>query len=83
MKLHKNPINVRPIVSHINSATSNLSDYLLKPIVEEIPHILNNSTELIQDLKQVSFSSDFILVSLNTVSLYPSIPTLRILYKSF
>lgn len=76
-KLHKSPISVRPIVSHVNSVTSNISafiDHLLKPIVKEIPHILSNSTELLLDLKSIPCCSNTILVSLDVVSLYPNIP---------
>ena len=73
-KLHKDPISVRPIVSHVNSATSNISaflDNILKPIVKEIPHILSNSAELIRDLQTITVSENTILVSLDIVSLYP------------
>ena len=76
-KLHKQPISVRPIVSHINSATSNISafiDQLLKPRVKQIPHILTNSSELINDLQGVSCPDNTLLVSLDITSLYPNIP---------
>ena len=77
-KLHKQPISVRPIVSHINSATSNISafiDKLLKPIVKEIPHILSNSSQLINDLQGINCSNNHtLLASLDITSLYPNIP---------
>ena len=76
-KLHKQPISVRPIVSHVNSPTSNISsfiDNLLKPIVKEIPHILSNSSELIRDLLTIKCSSSSILATLDVNSLYPNIP---------
>jgi len=76
-KLHKNPISVRPIVSHINSPTANISafiDHLLKPIVKEIPHILSNSLEIITDLQNQNFINNTLLVTLDVTSLYPNIP---------
>ena len=76
-KLHKDPISVRPIVSHVNSPTSNISafiDTLLKPIVKEIPHILLNSLQLVKDLQTISISEATTLVTLDVVSLYPNIP---------
>ena len=76
-KLHKQPISVRPIVSHVNSPTCNISsfiDILLKPIVKEIPHILSNSTQLVKDLLTVNISNHTTLVSLDVTSLYPNIP---------
>ena len=76
-KLHKSPTAVRPIVSHINSPTCNISsfiDTLLKPIVKAIPHILSNSRELITDLSTIPNPNQCTLVSLDVTSLYPNIP---------
>ena len=76
-KLHKTPIAVRPIVSHINSPTSNISaflDKLLKPIVKEIPHILTSSKTLINELRSITLTPGSILVTLDVTSLYPNIP---------
>ena len=76
-KLHKQPISVRPIVSHVNSATSNISafiDTLLKPIVKEIPHILSNSIEIAEDLLTIPCSNNTTLVTMDVTSLYPNIP---------
>ena len=76
-KLHKQPISVRPIVSHVNSATSNISafiDTLLKPIVKEIPHILSNSIEIAEDLLTTPCSNNTTLVTMDVTSLYPNIP---------
>jgi len=76
-KLHKTPISVRPIVSHINSPTANISafiDNLLKPIVKEINHILQNSKQLITEIPSLHLSNQTKLVTLDVVSLYPNIP---------
>ncbi|XP_065893417.1 uncharacterized protein [Dysidea avara] len=77
-KLHKTPISVRPIVSSTQSPTSNLShfmDILLKPIVKTIPHILTNSTQLLQELTPMKVPDNTILTSLDVSSLYTNIPT--------
>ena len=73
-KLHKSPISVRPIVSHVNSPISAFIDSLLKPIVREIPHIFLNSLQLIKDSKSISITDFTILVTLDVMSLYPNIP---------
>ena len=76
-KLHKTPISVRPIALHINSPTANISafiDDLLKPIVKEINHILQNSKQLITEIQSLHFSNQIKLVTLDIVSLYPNIP---------
>lgn len=75
-KLHKTPISVRPIVSHINSPTCNISaflDHLLQPIIKEINHILPNSQQLINELKYIQYHKNFILATLDVTSLYPNI----------
>ena len=77
-KLHKNPISVRPIVSSVQSPTSNLShfmDLLLKPIVKNIPQILTNSTELLRELQAITIPDNTILASRDVSSLYTNIPT--------
>ena len=77
-KLHKNPISVRLIVSNINSPTNQLSAYinlLLKPIVDSCTQILKNSTQFINEIENIdSVPENSILVTVDIVSLYPSIP---------
>jgi len=71
-KLHKDPINVRPIVSNVNSPTRTLSlfiDKLLKPIVDSKHHILKDSTHLIHELEQIPISDNTILVTADVKSL--------------
>lgn len=70
-KLHENPIFVRPIVSSVESSTSNLShfiDILLKPIVKGILHILANSTQLLQELQDLTIPESAILASLDVLT---------------
>jgi len=76
-KLHKTPVKVRPIVSNINSPTSQLSVFmniLLKPLVAEHPQILKNSTEIVREMEQITLSEQSLLVTADVCSLYPSIP---------
>ena len=76
-KLHKNPIAVRLIVSNTNSPTCQLSafiDILLKPIVNEHEQILKNTTQLINEIENLTCPANTILVTADVVSLYPSIP---------
>ena len=76
-KLHKSPIAVRPIVSHTNSPTSNISSFLdkiLQPIVKEFPHILASSKTLINELQSIPYQPGSFLVTLDVTSLYPNIP---------
>ena len=77
-KLHKNPISVRPIVSNVNSPTSNLSnfmDILLKPIVKTFPQILLNTTQLLLEIETLNIPNDSFLASLDVSALYTNIPT--------
>ena len=48
-------------------------DILLKPIINQIKHILKNSTQVITELEAISFPTNSILVSADVSSLYPSI----------
>ena len=57
-KLHKTPISITPIISHVNSPTRNISafiDQLLKPIVKSILHILKNTQTIITELQSITY----------------------------
>ena len=50
-KIHKRLVNVpgRPVISNNNTVTENISaymDYHLKPLVENIPHILEDMRDI-------------------------------------
>ena len=68
---------LRPVVSHSNSllsTTAKFLDFILQPIAKSYPDYLNNSTELINILSNLSITTDVVLVTMDIVNLYPSIP---------
>lgn len=79
-KIHKKFTRVpllRSIVSHSNSMleiTAKYLDFNLQPIARSYPDFIQNSTSLISRLKNMSTPKDSLLISLDTVNLYPSIP---------
>ena len=76
--LEKNGIPpIRPIVSHSNSLlsrTASLIDHSLQPLARSYEDFLNNSTQLIKELDNLTIPTDTLLVTLDVNSLYPSIP---------
>ncbi len=79
-KIHKKFTNippVRPIVSQSNSlfeTTAKLIDFVLQPIARTYPDHLENSTMLVKKLGEMSIPANTILISMDIVSLFPSIP---------
>ena len=76
-KIHKNPMGIRPIVSSCSSATENISqyvDYWLQPLMKNLPSYLKNTTELINDFKNLQLEPETILVTVDVKSLYTCIP---------
>ena len=79
-KIHKSFVTVppiRPIVSQCNSllsTTAKFLDHILQPLAKSYPDYLHNSTSLINILENTTLSRNTILVSLDIVSLFPSIP---------
>lgn len=77
MKMHKNPVVGRPIVSTINSFTYHVSVYVdaeLKPLLKLIPSYIESSQQLIYLLEHQSFPSDCYICCADIESLYPNIP---------
>ncbi len=77
IKVHKNPISVRPIAANIHTLSYHVSryvDFILKPLVKNIPSILCNSLDLIRHLALVQFPVDCVFFSADVVNLYPNIP---------
>ena len=78
---------MRPIVSQTSSILSHTAqfiDYILQPLARSYPDYLHNSTGLSLVLQDLSVPDDALLVSIDVVSLYPSIPQsqcLDIIYK--
>ena len=81
-KVHK-PLNqkgippLKPIVSHSNSllsSTARFLDHVLQPLAQSYPDFLSNSTELVNILENITVPEETIVVTLDVISLYPSIP---------
>ncbi|KFD60289.1 hypothetical protein M514_05966, partial [Trichuris suis] len=87
LKMHKAGVPFRPIVSTINSATSELSRYLkqiIRPLTGKEPSFIRNSKSLVNEIKEMSLNPDEILVSCDVKGLFPSIPishTLAVLHN--
>ena len=81
-KIHKPPTElgippIRPIVSHTNSLlshTASFIDHVLQPLARSYPDYLHNSTSLIQTLTDFKITPNTTLISIDVISLYPSIP---------
>jgi hypothetical protein len=83
-KIHKSPLQGRPIAGATNwitTQTSKLLDVFLQPKVARGKHILKNSKQLCDDLlsNPIQLQESTMLVSFDVVALYPNIhiPTLR------
>ena len=70
-------MGIRPIVSSCESPTENISQFLdfwLQSLMKALPSYLKNTTELINELKDLTVESDTILVTIDVKSLYTCIP---------
>ncbi len=76
-KIHKSPHQVRPIVSGVNGPTelvSALVDSVLKPYVQLCPHVVQNTTQVINTLENLIVSKSCLLATSDVKSLYLRIP---------
>ena len=79
-KVHKRAFNVpgRPVISNNGTTTENISaflDFYLKPIVQTIPHILDDTRDFLCRLNDLpEIIENAILVTFDVVVLYPNIP---------
>jgi len=77
-KIHKKQNPLRPIVSQTNAPTSQVSKYLdklLETAEKQIPHLLQDTTALLQlTEKHKHITPHAILVTLDVVALYTNIP---------
>ena len=79
-KIHKTPMGIRPIVSSCDCPTENISqflDYWLQPIMRNLPSFLKDTSQLINELRQLSVEPNTILVTIDVKSLYTCIPHLE------
>jgi hypothetical protein len=75
-KIHKPDIPLRPITSSISFPTYNLSKHLvivLSPLIKG-RYTVRNSTDFSKRIKDMSISTDEVMVSFDVVSLFTSIP---------
>ena len=88
-KIHKKFTKLppmRPIVAHSSSPlvpSARFIDHTLQPLARSYPDYLHNSTSLILQLQDTHVPSNAILVTIDVLSLYPSIPQsecLQIIY---
>ena len=77
-KIHKRGVPGRPVVSSCGSITENVSklvDWFLKPLITTIPSYVRDTRDFLAKLRSVGvLPKDSLLVTLDVVSLYPSIP---------
>ena len=77
-KVHKKGVPGRPVVSACGSATEGMSeivDFFLQPYMPTTPSSIKDPEDFIRRIRNIiDFPSDFLLVTLDVVSLYPSIP---------
>ncbi|KFD45032.1 hypothetical protein M513_14091 [Trichuris suis] len=76
-KVHKPGVPFRPIVSTINSITSELSRYLkkiIKPLTSKEQSFVKNSKTFVNEIRNYNLETDEILVSYDVKELFPSIP---------
>lgn len=77
IKVHKVGYPVRPIVSSVNSPTYQLSKMIskiLKNVVGNTLRTIKNSTELANKLRKIRLPKNYVLISLDVVSLFTKIP---------
>lgn len=77
IKIHKPGHPVRPIVASINSPTYNLSKMfanILRNVVGKTGRTVKNATELVGKLRRMRLPSNYMLISLDVVSLFTNIP---------
>ena len=70
-------MGIRPIVSSCESPTENISqfiDYWLQPIMKALPSFIKDTTELINQLSELTVESNTLLVTVDVKSLYTCIP---------
>lgn len=77
VKIHKDGYPIRPIVASIGSPTYNLSKMvckILKNVVGKSHRTIKNATELVKKIRKVRLPANFVLISLDVVSLFTNIP---------
>jgi len=77
VKVHKQPREVRPIVSGIRGPTEFISafvDLVLKPYVSSCPHVISCSLDVVNCLETSTFAGSCILATIDVKTMYLRIP---------
>ena len=70
-------MGIRPIVSSCESPTENISqfiDYWLQPLMKALPSYIKDTTQIINELKELKVQCNTLLVTVDVKSLYTCIP---------
>ena len=76
LKVHKNPMGIRPIVSSVNYATENLSQFVdiwLQPLMKGLPSFIQDTNHFIKMIEETHLNQDCLLASIDVTSLYTNI----------
>ena len=76
LKVHKNPMGIRPIVSSVNYATENLSQFVdiwLQPIMQKLPSFIQDTSHFIKMIEETQLPHNILLASIDLTSLYTTI----------
>ncbi|XP_044760848.1 uncharacterized protein LOC123318294 [Coccinella septempunctata] len=88
-KTHKEGLHMRPIVSGINSPSSNIATFIhntLSDVATTFQHQVNSSFEFVEFSKNVVLPDGYVLVSLDVTSLFTNIThalTVQIIKKNW
>ena len=77
LKIHKEGIPLRPIVSSIGTVTYGTSKELsriLKPLVGKSPYHIQNTQDFIQQIEGIQLQPDQCMVSFDVKALFTSVP---------
>ena len=76
-KIHKNPMEIRTIVSSCNSITERISQFVdrwLQPHVRKLPSYLKDTTDFLKLIETTKLPEKCLLTSIDVSSLYTNIP---------
>jgi len=77
-KVHKTPVQLRPVISCVNSFPSIFStwlDFCMKELLHLIPSYIKNSSDLIKELQNINLPENAKLFTTDASSMYTNIDT--------
>lgn len=72
LKVHKNPMGIRPIVTSISYVTQHLSQFVdiwLQPLMKKLPSYVRDTTHFIKMIEETRFPQGCLLASIDVSSL--------------